>query len=198
MGFTFFFILGVLVAMIALFIALALHYRGKRIVTCPETHAPVSAEINAALAAGTWIVAQPRFVITACSRWPERADCDQACAPQIEASPDETLVRNIVANWYAERTCAYCATPIRETNFTAVAPALRSPDGTLREWNKVAPEELPQVLSSAAAVCARCELAEDFRRRFPERVIERPLTPLREHGVVPGHYVIEGPSEAVY
>ena len=198
MGFTFFFLAGVLVAMVAVFIVLALRYRGKRIVTCPETHAPVSAEINAALAAGTWIAAQPRFVITACSRWPERAGCDQACAPQIEASPDETLVRNIVAKWYGERTCVYCAMPIHDVGFAAVAPALLGPDGTLREWKDIAIENLPQVLDKAVAVCARCELAEDFRRRFPDRVIDRPVTPLREHGVLPGHFTVAGPSEAVY
>jgi len=199
MGFTLFFVAGVLLAMIGLFIALTVRYRGKRIVTCPETHAPVGAKINAALAAGTWIVARPRFVITACSRWPERAGCDQACAPQVEASPDETLVRNIVAKWYGERTCVYCATPIREIGFAAVTPALLGSDSTLREWKDVAPEELPRVLASAVAVCARCELTEDFRRRFPGRVIERPATPLRGHSAVPiRHFAVEGPSEALY
>lgn len=94
-GFTFAAV--VLLAMVVLFIGLYMRYRGNRIVTCPETNAPVGAKINAALAAGTWIVAQPRFVVSACSRWPERSGCDQACAPQIEASPDDTLVRNIVA-----------------------------------------------------------------------------------------------------
>jgi len=192
MGFTFFFVIAVLVAMVALFIGLALRYRGKRIVTCPETHAPVVAKIDATLAAGTWIATQPQFVITSCSRWPERAGCDQACVPQIEASPDETLVRSIVAKWYEARTCVYCAAPIREIGFAAVAPALLSPDGTLREWSDVAAEELPGILENAVAVCGRCELVEDFRRRFPDRVIERPMPPLRQS------FTIAGPSEAIY
>ena len=150
--------------LIVVFLGLYVRYRGKRIVTCPETNAPVGAEINAALAAGTWLVTQPRFVITTCSRWPERAGCDQACAPQVEASPDETLVRNIVAKWYGERTCTYCAQPIRELGAAAVAPALLGPDGTLREWHGIAAEDLPLALASSVAVCARCEVAEDFRR----------------------------------
>lgn len=189
-----------IVGFTALFVALYVRYRGKRIVTCPETNAPVSAEINAALAAGTWMVTQPRFVVTACSRWPERAGCDQACAPQVEASPDETLVRSIVAKWYGERTCVFCSQPIREIGGAAVAPALLGPDGELREWNDVATEELPQVLANAVAVCARCELVEDFRRRFPDRVIERPITPLRQHGALAGplHLVVKPGSRAVY
>lgn len=193
MGFTFFFIAAVSLAMIALFVALVLRFRGKRIVTCPETHAPVGAKISAALAAGSWIVAQPRFVITACSRWPERAGCDQACAPQIEAAPDETLVRSIVAKWYAERPCVYCATPIGDIGFGAVAPALLGPDGTLREWKDVAIEDLSQVLENAVAVCARCELVEDFRRRFPDRMIEHPRS-----GSPRYRFAVEGPSDAIY
>ena len=199
-GFGLTFAVVVLLTMVVVFARLYVRYRGKRIVTCPETNAPVGAEINAALAAGTWMVTQPRFVVTACSRWPERAGCDQACAPQVEASPQETLVRSIVAKWYGERTCVYCAQPIREIGGAAVAPALLGPDGTLREWKDVAAEDLPRVLASSVAVCARCELAEDFRRRFPNRVLERPGTPLREHAALPGprRLVVEPPSQAVY
>ena len=190
-GIAFFFTVAVFTALIATFVGLFLRYQGKRIVTCPETKLPVGLEISAAKAAGTWIVSQPRFVVTACSRWPERAGCDQACAPQVEASPNETLVRTIVAKWYAARTCAYCTNPIGEISGSAVLPALLSPDGQLREWSEVAAEELPQILANAVAVCARCELAEDFRRRFPNRLIDRPATPPRRRIVVDA-------SQAVY
>jgi hypothetical protein len=189
MGFTFFFIAAVVLAMIALFIALALRFRGKRIVTCPETHAPVGAKINAALAAGSWIVAQPRFVVTACSRWPERAGCDQACAPQIEAAPEETLVRNIVAKWYGERTCIYCAMPIGDVSFGAVVPALLAPDGTLREWKALrARRRLPQALSRSHHRPARAQAAAAplrQRRAFRRRLLNAhdrsrtSLSPLR-------------------
>lgn len=191
---------AVLLAMIVTFVVLSARYRGKRIVTCPETHLPVSAEINAPLAAGTWLVTQPRFVVTACSRWPERAGCDQACAPQVEASPEETLVRNIVAKWYGEHGCVHCAQPIGGIGGAAVAPALLGPNGDLREWTDIAPEDLPQVLANSVAICARCELAEDFRRRFPNRVTDRPSTPLRQHAAAPRsrHLVVEPPSQAVY
>ena len=193
MGFTFFFVAAVVVAIFVLFVALVLRYRGDRIVTCPETRTPVGATINAALAAGSWIVAEPHFEISACSRWHERADCDQACASQIEAAPDGTLVRNIVAKWYGERPCAFCATPIVDIGFGAVAPALLSFDGALREWKDIAIEDLSSVLDHAVAVCARCELVEDFRRRFPDRGIDRPVTNARRH-----HFLVEGPSAAIY
>ena len=191
-GFGLAFITGVLLALVATFLTLYFRYRGKRIVTCPETHEPVSARINAALAAGTWIASQPRFVLTACSRWPERAGCDQACAPQIAASPEETLVRNIVARWYAERTCVFCAQPIGETG-GPVAPGLRSADGALHEWKDIAPEDLPRFLEQSVAVCARCELVEDFRAHNPKLVIERPRELPRRR-----HFAIGEASKAVY
>jgi hypothetical protein len=197
-GIAFMFATAVFLAMVVAFIELYARYRGNRIVTCPETNAPAGAKINAALAAGTWLVTQPRFVATACSRWPERAGCDQACAPQVETSPEDTLVRNIVAKWYGERTCTYCAQPIRDIGRAGVTPALLGPNDELHQWNDIPAEDLPQVLSSPVAVCAPCELAEDFRRRFPDRVTERPATPLRSRGGphVPRH--VEPPSQAVY
>ena len=170
-------------AMTALALRVYASYRGKRIVTCPETHQPVGAEINAGLAARTWLVNDPRFVITSCSRWPERAGCDQACVPQIEASPEETLVRNIVTRWYHDKTCVYCGKSIRDVSGTAIAPALRGVDGELHEWNAVAPEALPALLDTSLAVCASCELAEDFRRHFPALVTDRPETPLRNRAI---------------
>ena len=193
-GIGFFFAAGAFVAMIVVFIALYAKYRGKRIVTCPETRLPVSTEINAALAAGTWIVSQPRFVVTACSRWPERAGCDQACAQQIEAAPEATQVRNIVARWYGQRTCVYCARPIRDIR-GVVVPALLTADGDLREWKDVPAEDLPRILENSDAVCATCELAEDFRRRFPDRITERPA--LRKPPSERVH-VIGEPSRAIY
>jgi hypothetical protein len=142
--------------------------RDKRIVTCPETHQPVGLNVN------------HRFVVTTCTRWPEREGCDQACTAEVRDSPEETLVRTIVTRWYSERLCIYCDQPIEAISGSAVVPALRSPDGVLREWRDVSPEDLPALLETSAAVCARCELAESFRRDFPQLVTDRAETPLRK------------------
>ena len=157
-------------------------YRGARVVTCPETRQPVGVKIDAAVAMRTAVTDAPRYVITACSRWPEREGCDQACVPQIATSPQGTLVRNIVARWYEGRTCVYCGKPITEIN-GRIVPALRTTDGVLHDWDSIAPEDLPALLDTAAAVCANCELAEDFRLRFPGLVTDRAETPLRNRAV---------------
>ena len=148
-------------------------YRGKRVLTCPETRLPVGAEVDAARAARGALVDNPRFVITSCSRWPERAGCDQACAAQVEASARETLACILVRLWFEEHPCVYCGKTIAELGNDGILPALRGPDGKLREWSRVSPEELPELFRNAVAVCAICDLVESFRSDFPELVTER-------------------------
>jgi Protein of unknown function (DUF1761) len=64
-------------------------YRGTRVVNCPETHAPVAVRFNALRAAITGLTSKPKLTLADCSRWPERAGCDQACIPDAErALPD--------------------------------------------------------------------------------------------------------------
>ena len=60
------------------------NYRGMRTVNCPETHAPVSVRINALRAAFTGLSGKQKVSLASCSRWPERAGCDQACIPDAE------------------------------------------------------------------------------------------------------------------
>ncbi len=50
---------------------------------CPETHNPVEIRVNGERAAKTRMAGHEQIEISACTRWPERSDCDQACAPQV-------------------------------------------------------------------------------------------------------------------
>ena len=65
------------------------NYRGTRTVNCPETHAPVSVRINALRAAITGLSGKPKVSLASCTRWPERAGCDQACIPDAERAIPE-------------------------------------------------------------------------------------------------------------
>ena len=59
-------------------------YRKPRIVRCPETGEAVFMRIDARHAAATSVPGPPDIRVAACSRWPEREDCDQACvAPGV-------------------------------------------------------------------------------------------------------------------
>lgn len=54
-------------------------YSGSRLVTCPENQRPGVVRIDAGHAAATGIDGCPRLRLSACTRWPERAQCDQGC-----------------------------------------------------------------------------------------------------------------------
>lgn len=150
-----------------------LRLRGKRLVICPETQAAVGVE----LAAGELAVAQSsRLRLRECSRWPERAGCGQECLAQIEAAPDGCLVRNLVTDWYAGKSCALCHRPIPPIDWLQHKPAVLDSERRSLPWDEVAVERLPEVLATCRPVCWNCHIAESFRTDHPELVVERKRT----------------------
>ena len=59
-------------------------YRQPRPVTCPETRSQVSVRFNAFRAAATGLSGPPSLRLIECTRWPERAGCDQDCIPEAQ------------------------------------------------------------------------------------------------------------------
>jgi hypothetical protein len=176
---TIFQVLGIafLVSLIPLLVlALNLYrkFRGQRVVTCPETCAPAGVELNAARATVSELFGVARLRLESCSRWPEQKDCDQWCLEQIESAPEGCLVRTMLARFYEGSSCVVCGTPIGDIHWFDRRPALVSPDGALREWSEITPEEIPAVLATHERLCWNCSLAESFRARFPERVLDDP------------------------
>jgi hypothetical protein len=156
-------------------------YRGQRVIVCPETNQTAGVELDAWLAARSGIGSDATLGLKSCSLWPERQHCAQDCLAQIEASPDGTLVRNIVTAWYRDKRCVCCRHVIGEIAWHDAMPALRAPDGTPREWNGIAAAEVPAILETHDAICWNCNLVEGFRREHPGLVTDRDETPLREH-----------------
>jgi hypothetical protein len=62
-------------------------FRGSRAVTCPENHQQVAVAFDAMHAALTQLGGRPHLRLAECTRWPERADCDQGCIPQAQTIP---------------------------------------------------------------------------------------------------------------
>jgi len=71
-------------------------YRDSRAVNCPETHSPVAVRFNAFRAAFTGMSGKPKLGLADCSRWPERAGCDQACIPDAERAAAEPEPRAVL------------------------------------------------------------------------------------------------------
>lgn len=174
-------IIGVLVMAAGLFVFRAVPsvqayftFRGKRLVTCPETHIPEAVDVDARDAALGVFLNEPTVRLRECSRWPEREGCGQDCLQQIEADSESCLVWNIVSKWYEGKSCAYCGKPFGPLHRIDHAPALLGPDSRTTEWKSVQPEQLPAIFSSHKPVCWNCHVTESFRRLHPELVTDRP------------------------
>jgi hypothetical protein len=178
-----FLLLGLVVVVYAgLAIRAFMRMRGTRVVVCPETHKPAAVTVNAAHAALSAVWERPDVRLSSCTRWPERAGCDQACAGQIEAAPEETLATQMLKQWYVGKTCAVCHRPIPPVTGSEPRPGLLSltSDHEILGWGDVRAEQLPAVLESYLPVCADCHVAEQFRRQFPGLVTDRAPTDKRD------------------
>ncbi len=189
-------IVGVLLAVTVAFgLAVALRsylrYRGQRLITCPETKQPAAVHINLMKVAREAVLGKPNIRLDQCSRWPERASCGQDCLSQIKADPQHCLVWNMVDEWYKGKSCAYCQKPFVEIHWHDRYPALLGPDRSVVQWNEVPPENLPQIFQNYLPVCWNCYIAEEFRRKNPERIVERTWD--RDAG---GTYVPKDPNSS--
>lgn len=158
-----------------------LKWRGTRLITCPETRQPAAVGLDTKRAAATAVLGASRLGLKDCSLWPERQGCGQVCLRQIESAPAACLVRTILSRWYADKPCTFCGRPFGEIHWHDHKPGLLSPDGRTTGWGELRPEWIPAVLATHRPVCWDCHIAETFRRRFPERVVENPsrATPAR-------------------
>jgi hypothetical protein len=149
--------------------------RGKRLVNCPETQKPAAVDLDALPLAREAVFRIPQLRLSECSRWPERQGCGQECLKQIEAAPEGCLVRRIVTDWYAGKTCAICGKPVNVTEqWVGHVPALLNPEKKTVYWDKIAAERLPEVFQTHLPVCWSCHIAETFRREHPDLVVDRP------------------------
>lgn len=78
--------------------------------------------------------------------------------------------------WYTGRECAVCHREIGPVHATEPRPGLlnvAAPSREILRWDEIPADHLQAVLDSHLPVCASCNLAESFRREFPERVTDR-------------------------
>jgi hypothetical protein len=178
--------LAVIVFAIALFVFRAIPgvrafftYRGKRLVTCPETHKPEAVDVDVHEAALGAFLNQPTLRLRECSRWPVRQNCGQECLRQIEIDPKNCLLWNVVSRWYEGKRCVFCHKRIGALHHLDHAPALLAPDHNTLEWNQIKPEQLPEIFETYRPVCWNCHVTETFLRTRPELVVKREDEPLR-------------------
>lgn len=150
-------------------------FSGKRIVTCPETNAPVGVDVDALHAAATAPFAGgAELRLKDCTRWPEREACGQECLTQVEEAPEQCLIRTRLERWYAGTECVLCGAPVGKTHWAGHKPAFLGPGRNPVAWSDVQPEDLPGVLATHQRICWNCSVAESFRAEHPDLVVEDP------------------------
>ena len=171
---------ALLVALLALVVGGAIlgrawfTWRQRRLITCPENEKPAAVRVDGLRAAAGALTGHPGLRLSECSRWPEMQGCGQECLRQIEKGPGECLVRTLVANWYAGKSCAFCGKAIRDVAWAEQRPGLRAPDGRIVGWPDVAPETLPELFRTHAPVCWDCLVVQRVAREHPEDLTVRP------------------------
>ena len=144
---------------------------GTRVLVCPETRSPVGTTMKKPWTALEIAIGlKPVMELDDCTRWPDRARCDQSCLLQLEGAPGDCKLRTMLATWYEGKSCAYCREPFGEINWSDHKPALLSPEGITVDWNDVDPEQIHRILGSHTQVCWDCHIAESFRREHPELI----------------------------
>ena len=148
--------------------------QGARTVTCPESGKPVSVRVDASHATLTSTLGRPDIRLEDCSRWPMKGNCGQECLLSLDVAPEDCLVSGVLMRWYNGKICVYCRKVFEDLNWTDHRPALRTPEGELKEWREVKPDDVLSVLQTHYPVCWDCYIAQSFRREHPDLVVYRP------------------------
>jgi hypothetical protein len=171
-----------LAAVLAVYLGIAIRtawkMRGKRVVICPETRQPAGVSVDVGHAATTAVWEKADIRLKDCSRWPERGECEQPCARQIERQPENTRTKSIATRFFAQKACAICHKPIDPPNAATLQPGFMNPeDHSVFAWDEILPAKLPAAVAGHYPLCANCTLAESFRQRFPDSVTEKAVRP---------------------
>jgi len=151
-------------------------YRSARVITCPENLRPAGVFVDAAHVAARPFGKAPELQLSSCSRWPEHAGCGQECLKQIEASPEDCLVRTVLVKWYAGKRCAGCGRAIGDISIAGAQPAVLCADKVSVEWSQIPADRLPETLAAASPICFACHMGNTLVRTHPELVVDRHRT----------------------
>ncbi len=173
---------GLLVAAVVAAVALFLTVRltrtylaahGTRVVPCPENHRKAEVALDARAAALSGVLHAPVLRLRSCTRWPEKQNCGQDCLAQISEAGESCLLRNIVAGWYAGKSCVLCQRPIGEIDWATHKLGLMTPEGNLIGWAQVDAEQIDRILATHSPVCFPCHVTNTFVREHPEMIVDR-------------------------
>ena len=167
-----FFLGAVLVTGLPVAVSLESYYanRGRKPAVCPDTGQPVEIEADDEYAFWSALRGQEHSRLKSCSRWPEKADCDQECLAQVNPSPEN--VDRLLTKWYAGKTCAICERELCASDWRRSRLALLNEQHKLFELRHMHLDELQSTLQHMRPLCWNCHQEERARQAVPGRTFK--------------------------
>jgi len=80
----------------------------------------------------------------------------------------------LLKRFFNGKACAICKQPIPPVHRMGLKPGLLNPaTHETHSWNQIPIVDLPTAIETHLPLCSACEVAESFRQRFPDRVVDR-------------------------
>lgn len=88
----------------------------------------------------------------------------------------------LLKRFFDGKACAICKRPIPPVHRMGLKPGLWNPaTHETHLWNEIPNVNLSTALEIQLPVCSACGVAESFRQRFPDRVVDRDQSPQDAH-----------------
>lgn len=93
-------------------------------------------------------------------------------APAISRHDHATT--ELLKRFFDGKECAICKRPIPPVHRTGLKPGLLNPaTHETYSWDQIPHENLAAALETQLPLCSGCVVAESFRKRFPDLVVDR-------------------------
>ncbi len=139
--------------------------RGRRKAICPETRNPVEVTLDAKYAFQTALKGEEHSRLASCSRWPEKANCDQECIAQVYPTPEN--LERVLQKWYEGKACGICGRLLSPADWRRGRLALLNEKQKMFELRHMHLDELPTILDRMRPLCWTCHQEE--RARHPQQ-----------------------------
>ena len=90
------------------------------------------------------------------------------------SAPHDRATTRLLERFFDGKECAICKRPIPPVHRGGLKPGLLNPaTHETHSWDEIPTVNLAAVLETHLPLCSACEVAESFRQRFPDLVVDR-------------------------
>ncbi len=106
-------------------------------------------------------------------------DAERDGAHALEAAhaailPHDSATTELLKRYFDGKECAICKRPIPPVHRTGLKPGLWNPEThKAHSWDEIPNTGLSGMLETELPLCSTCQVAESFRQRFPDLVVDR-------------------------